>query len=392
MPYFGMRSTTDMVSGERPLAWRLGIMDLYPNANPLLNVITRAKKRKKNSVEYNWWERTYPARETAVTATDVPGALAAGTADTVSVTAGTAKMFVAGDLVENVTKGEQVLVTADPTTDAALAIKRGWGASGSQAAWAEADILRKIAPAHEEGASVPTAVAYEPTKKSNYMEIFRNSTDNTNTALNEELRTGELRKRAQKEALLLHLTEMERAFIEGVPAEEVVSGKVRRSTGGIKHFAGKQTNFSGAITLAGWRTYVYGIMEDGSTEKMWFGGATAMAAFETMFEANSTHFRDVPDTDSFGIAFKRWHGAGGVILFAENKDWTKSAHYDDWAIVTDIDKLEYCYSRDTQWLKNRQNPGDDRNIGEYLTEAGIEVHHGATCHGVMKNVTAFSSP
>lgn len=43
--FLGMRSTNEIPTDERPMQWRVGIIEQYPNANPFQHVITRAGGR-----------------------------------------------------------------------------------------------------------------------------------------------------------------------------------------------------------------------------------------------------------------------------------------------------------------------------------------------------------
>jgi hypothetical protein len=92
------------------------------------------------------------------------------------------------------------------------------------------------------------------------------------------------------------------------------------------------------------------------------------------------------------MSMRKWVGAGGTLYITEEKDFSKSAEYGDWGIVIDPDDLTYMYleGRDTMWLPNRQNPGDDKNIGEWLCEIGLEVRYGTTHFGVIQNATAYA--
>ena len=61
----------------------------------------------------------------------------------------------------------------------------------------------------------PTGVNYDPTKKYNYTQIFRNTLEMTRTASKTRLRTGDQVKEAKRECLELHSIEMEKGFIWG---------------------------------------------------------------------------------------------------------------------------------------------------------------------------------
>lgn len=390
MPVLGMRSTEDLVTGERPLDWRLGISELYPNAIPLCTLIYRIGKKQATDPEFNWFERSYPTREMTVDSSDIPGALAAGTADTVGLASG-AQNCRKFHVIINTRTLEEVLVTADPSTDTSLAIKRGMGSSGSQAAWLENDTVQVIGTAHEEGEDVPLAISYDVTKLNNYCEIFRNSTSNTRTALKTRLRTRALRQRAQKEALLLHETEKEWRFLFGKPWEDTSGDEIKRGTGGLLNYATTHVkDFAGTVTMPTWRAYIYDIFQDGADEKILLAGNGLLETLETMFDATTTHMIDVPATDTFGLNMRKWIGAGGTLYIQEEKLFSKSAAFYDWGVVVDPDRITYKYVDDTTWLPNRQGNGQDRNVGEYLAECGCEFLNAAETMGVIKNATAYS--
>ena len=391
MPVLGLRSTEDLVDGERPLEWRLGISELYPNAIPLCTLIYRTGKRQSSDPQINWFERSYPTRTMTVTATDVPGSGTAGDADTASVTAGEAYNVRKFHVAINTRTLEEILITADPTTNAAIAFKRGMGASGAVGAWQSGDTIQVIGTAHEEGEDLPTAISYDVTKQTNYCEIFRNSTSNTRTALKTRLRTRALRQRAQREALLLHETEKEWRFMFGTPWEDTSGDEIKRGTGGLINYATTHVkDFSGTVTLPTWRAFIYDVFADGSDEKVLLAGNVLLETLETMFDSNSTHMIDVPGTDTFGLNMRRWVGAGGTLYIQEQKLLSKTAAFADWGFVVDLDRITYKYVDDTMWLPNRQGNGQDRNAGEYLTECGLEFLNAADTMGVIKNATAYS--
>jgi hypothetical protein len=390
MAVLGMRSTEDLVDGERPLEWRLGISELYPNAIPLVTLIYRIGKKQSSDPEFNWFERSYPTREMTLDASDIPGQVAVGTADTLGLASGAynARKF---HVLINTRTLEEFLVTADPSSDVALAIKRGMGATGNAPAMLENDTVQVIGTAHEEGEDLPTAISYDVTKEFNYCEIFRNGTSNTRTALKTRLRTRALRQRAQREALLLHETEKEWRFLFGKPWEDTSGDEIKRGTGGLLHYATTHVkDFSGSVTLATWRAYIYDIFQDGSDEKILLAGNGLLETLEAMCDSGSTHMIDVPSTDTFGLNMRKWVGAGGTLYIQEEKLFSKSAAFYDWGVVVDPDRITYKYVDDTTWLPNRQGPGQDRNAGEYLAECGCEFLNAADTMGVIKNGTAFA--
>jgi len=389
MAVLGMRRTIDMVADERPKEWRIGINELNPNAAPLVHLIERVGKERGSDPEFSWWERSYPNRVLTVDSADVPGSVSAGSTDTCAVSSGDAYNVVKGMVLQNVRTEEVVWVTTDPTSSSAIAIYRGVGATGTVAAWQAGDSLVVIGTAAAEGASVPTAISYDVTKLRNYCQTFRRATDNTRIALRTKLRTGDLRRRAQEEAFMLFNTERERAYLFGKPDEITVGNDIVRFTGGLTHFISSHIlDASSGLSLSAFRGFMYDIFEDGSDEKILYATTELMEVLETMFDYNSIHMREVPGTDTFGMTMTRVMMGGGTLFIQHHKDMTKIGKYQGWGIVVDPDKLTQRYVDDVKWLPNRQNPGDDRNIGEYLGDFGLEVHN-EECFGIIKDATTY---
>lgn len=392
--FLGMRTTYDMVTDERPKQWRLGINDQYPNANPFTHLINRLGKTRVVDPEFNWWERSHDVREMTVGTTDTPGAAAAAAADTLDVVTPGADYVRKHSVILNTVTEERVVVTADPSDSISIAIKRGVGATGTQAAWNNGDTLMVIGTAHPEGDTAPKALSFDPTKKTNYCQIFRNSADATRTALATTLRTGNYKKRIQKEALKQHEEDKERAFIFGKPEEYGSSNSIQRFTGGFLHFAtGHIKDFTAGLTLSGWREFLYDVFEDGSDEKILYAGATLIEQLEAMADDNSVHMGDIPTSETFGMNMKRWgQSLGGTLAIMEHKMLTKSTTYADWGIVVDPAFVQYCHVKgaDTTWLPGREGNDADRKTGEYLAECGLEIMFGTTSHGVIKNCNSYS--
>ncbi len=98
----------------------------------------------------------------------------------------------------------------------------------------------------------------------------------------------------------------------------------------------------------------------------------------------------VPSDDTYGIAISQWKMSAGIlnlITHYQLKDGAGGGGFEDYAIALNMRSLNFCYGRNTQYLQNRQNPGDDKVVDEYLTEAGLALRN-ESIHGILKNVTS----
>ena len=384
MATLGMRATNQGDSDERPYAWRKGIANLYPNAAPLIHVMTRASKSTVSDPEFKWFEKQFPQQTLTVN-----GAIADTAETSITVDSGDAYKVRKDHLLRNTRSLETYRVTADPSSATGITVARSVGTTAA-AAISDDDSLIVIGTAHPEGDSVPTSVWYNPSSVTGYCQIFRNSTDQTETARRTNMRTGPIQKEARREALLLHEIDKERAFIFGEASSSESGNSARRTTAGlIEKISTNVTDFSGSVSRSAFNSALADIFVDGSSEKLLLTGKLGMLCLWNMVEAMAWNVYDRTDA-SFGIKINEFVTPFGSLMVTHDKLLTKTQDFSDWALVVDPQYLEYRFvkGRDTDLKKNRQNPGDDRVIDEYLAEIGLAVMHEET-HGVLKNMTAF---
>jgi hypothetical protein len=343
-----MRASNQGQADERPYAWRLGIHNLYKNA-------------------------------------------AAGTTATqMTVNSGDAFKIRKDYLLRNTRTFETFRVTADPSSGTIVNFARSVGTTAA-AAINDDDNFVVLGTAHSEGDPVPTAVWYDPTKIFGACQIFRNSTDQTETARRTDMRTGPISKEARRESLLLHEIDKERAFLFSEYSVSASGNAVRRtSTSVLEKISTNVTDFSGTVTRTSLNSALADIFEDGSQEKLFLGGKATMLTLWNLIESMAWQVYDRTDA-SYGIKINEIVTPFGSLMVTHDKLLTKTTDFSDWAFVLDPEYLSYRFvkGRDTELKKNRQNPGDDRVIDEYLAEIGLEVMHEET-HGVLKNMTAFA--
>jgi hypothetical protein len=381
-----MRTTNLGESNERPYAWRKGIHNLYPNSAPLLHVITRASKQVVSDPQFYHFEKTLP---TQVLQVNDAANIAAGVT-TITVNSGDAYKVRKDHLLRDTRTLETLRVTADPVSGTSISVARSVGTTAA-AQINDDDYLIVIGTAHSEGDPVPTAVWYDPTSITGACQIFRNTTDQTETARRTDMRTGPVSKEARREALLLHEMDKERAFIFGEYSVSASGNAVRRTTAGlIEKISTNVTDFSGVVTRSAFNSALANVFVDGSSEKLMLVGNSGLLTLWNMVESMAWNVYDRTEA-SFGIKINEFVTPFGSLMVVHDKLMTKTTDFSDWALIVDPEYLAYRFvkGRDTELLTNRQNPGDDRVIDEYLAEVGLEVMHEST-HAVMKNMTAYA--
>jgi Family of unknown function (DUF5309) len=384
--FLGLRGTGDFTSDERPKNYREKILQLFPNGEaPLTALLSMLKSQPTDDPEYNWWEKRLPLQRMLAS---VGGALS--TDVTINVDSH-AKDAVKGTVLMNESTGERMYVDQDPTSDTAIHVIRGFGTTAAQAVTA-ADAITIIGSAYAQGAGVPTSRSYSPDKPFNYTQIFRTSLDLTRTARKTRLRwdnTGPYRE-ARREALQLHSIEMEKGFIWGQRYATIGSnGKPLYTTAGVNTFL--ETNIGGAFAVNGAldEETLDILMEDvfryGSNEKLALCGSTFLRALTTLGKRNGT-LNVVPSDRTYGMKVVEYITAFGTLmlknhpLMSQHPTWRKNAQ------ILDVNNLIYRYVDDTMFIPNRQAPGDDLSLDEYMTECGLEVHFEET-HAFISGVT-----
>ena len=98
-----------------------------------------------------------------------------------------------------------------------------------------------------------------------------------------------------------------------------------------------------------------------------------------------------PTSTTFGMQFVTWQTPYGVLQIKQHPLLSNNATFQSWGFIFDPARIVYRYlrNRDTQYLENRQSPGDDVTTNEFLSECGLELQF-EQAHGIFKNAVAFA--
>jgi len=390
----GIRHTDNFVSDQRPKNWREGILQLEPNGMaPLTGLTSGLKNESTDDPEFNWWTKTLQDQRLVADSDET-----SSTTD-ISVTEDAQKL-VQNHLLYVEDTDEIMRVSSDPSSDTSIPVERGF--AGTTAAALDAGTgsgtnpnLLVIGSAFEEGANAPTGLNFDPVKLYNYTQIFRNAIEATRTATKTRLRTGDQVREAKREALQYHSIEMERAFFWGSRFEGTQNSKPIRTTGGIHYWVSNNAssnvvNRGGTATdMEQLETWMNEMFRWGSQEKMAFAGNKAMLTIQQIVRKNAS-YELVQGQKEFGMNVTRLVSPFGTLvlkthpLFNYSTGGTNNSGdyygFNSSLYVLDMDNLRYRYlsDSDTQYKPDRQSNDLDGMKSEYLTEAGIELHHPET--------------
>lgn len=400
--FLGMRGSGDFsVTGQRPENWREMILYLYPNGKaPLTAIMSMMKSEKTDDPIFHWFEKELDGQRVAVTGLYEDTGLSDAWANGEELAAGTSvyvKMAAAG--LDTFKVGHVIMLTNGTQTSGAFRItgfitaKTAAGASSYLTVkltetytmnGATYDVAWVVGTAHSEGDTSGSSIMYDPTEKSNYTQIFRNSLEQTRTAAKTRLRTGDSVKTAKKEALELHSMEMEKAFIFNAAkyATTGTNGKPLRVSAGLRGLI--TTNKADFTTASGTSTWAAGgedwfearleeVFRYGSEEKLMLCGSGAIVGINALAKANAT-YQLQPMTTSYGIKVVQWVTPFGVLNLKTHPLMTLEPTTRNTGVIIDPKFLTYRFVDDTTYKPNIQANDLDGEKSEYLTEAGLELH------------------
>lgn len=380
----GMRGSGSWSSDERPKNYREMILYLYPNAKaPMMALLSKLSSESVNDPEFKVFVKGLPTQRAMV---NVAGYNNTDNPVTITLhTTGDYTFFKAGHVVMNERTLEVMWVTAAAANT--LTCKRAVG-SASLVAGLEHDGIVIIGTANEEGGDTPVAKMYDPTVVTNYTQIFRNSVNMTNTARATKLRTGDQIKNAQKECMLLHHIEMEKAFLFGVAKEDTTGSQPKRTTAGLLSFVTSNTLdcTSTDLGIDAWEDFLEDVFAYGSNQKLLLCGSRVVNCINKLARINST-VTVAPKESTYGMAIWSYLTPFGELLMKTHPLLSENPTFTKWGFIVDAQQLRYrpLEGRDTKYLPNRQGSGIDGVLDEYLTEAGLECRFQET-HAVIKNL------
>jgi len=407
--FLGMRGNDDWATNQRPKNWRQGILYLFPNGDaPLTALLSVAKEERVDDPEYNWWDKGLAAQAGTVASVYLEASLTneytTGGADGDTLYAKVA-LAVANEFRE----GHVVLLrntsnyTDDTVAKVTGVLKNGASsyiacklleADATTTGIADCDRILIIGNLNAEGAAMPDAIAYDPTRYYNYTQIFRSPLDITRTARRTRLRTGDAYKEAKREALQLHSVEMEKAFLWGIRTENTGdNSKPERTTwglidfirdsGGVSSNYTTEADFNDVAWIDGGEEWLDAQLEEifryGSEERMAFCGSTALLAIARIVKEYG-NYEFGPSTTSYGIRLREWVTPFGSIMLKRHPLFSYETTNRRQIVIFDPADLRYRFIDDTTFYDDpaKKNTGWTRRDGtkeEWLTECGLEMHH-----------------
>ena len=380
----GLRGTGDWGTDERPKNFREYILWRDPNGMaPLTALLSKMGSESTNDPEFSWWEEQLNLTRVQSDATG-----ASATSTSLGLTGGGLDL-VPGDLLlvekaDAATFDNEIVEVSSVTSDTAIVIKRAQAGTSGAATGASA-FLTKIGNRFAEGTTSPSVSTRNPTKLSNYCQIFKTAYELTETTKITHARTGDPLKNDKKRKAFDHAVAMELAFLFGAKNETTGSnGKPMRTTAGLRRFITTNvTVFSTTPTVNTFLDAVYPVFDySGSgagNERIVFAGNGALNALNKMVHTNSaTRVNYNGKVDAFGMKLMEYQLPQGMLYIRSHPLLNTHARYTNSMFIIDPSALRYRYLRDTKPQDKIQAPDADTHKGQWLTECGLEVQHERT--------------
>lgn len=380
-------STGNILAGARIRDVSKKIHEVDPSAAPFTLFFAKADSKVALNPKFEWQEKGLPERWLKIN-----DASASATDTTIDVDTPGGDYVRPGAVLRNVRTGENMRVTSSTAT--VLTVVRaidGDGTTGT--AFADNDDLLIIGSIYAENADVPTVHSYQETQPFNYTQIFRRSYGASGTLTASALYSGNTRTHQAMENARDFRILLEESFIYGEKTSTSAESDAapRRSTGGILQFATATQAMGGTMTESELETFTQTafLATGGSSEKFLAASGTAVSVIDQLAAAR---LQVVPKEKTYGVGITRWvtaHGELNIVKHRLLESGTITADgYDGHMIAIDPKKIGYRYleGRNIQLLKDRQGPGIDGWIDEYLAEVGWEVRN-PTTHLVGTGIT-----
>lgn len=379
MAFAGLRGTGDWAADQRPKNFREMILWRQPNGQaPLTALMSKMKKEEVDDPEFSWWEQ-----ELSITRVQVNGVMNTTTTTAVVVDANALEL-VPGDVLLIETSDAstaEIVVVNGVTSDTAFDVLRGQ-AGTSAAAIPDNTFITRIGSAHAEGSGAPGVSNRNPTKKTNYAQIFKTAYEITNTAKKTRTRTGDPLKNDKKVKMFEHASNQELAYLFGKPFETTGSnGKPKRFCGGLRHFITSnvtvftttptETTFLNAVTP------VFDFDGGAGTERIILGGNGALMSLNKLAKAGAQVRMDSV-VKLYGMQLQRWIIPQGTFLLRSHPLMNVHSRYTNSMFIIDPTAIKYRPFRDTTPQDDIGLKSDDTTKGQWLTEAGIELEHERT--------------
>lgn len=389
MPATILTGVTDdnvILSNRRVVDMDNVIAQLEPDEAPLTTMIQKLSSRPAKSQKVEWLADQLMPRLTTLN----NGGNVTAVATTFTVAAGTGSYFRAGDILR-MSNGENVKVTSVATDT--LTVVRSIGAVAAAIITDSTDVI-KIGNASAEGATLGTIKSTKQVAWSNYCQIQRDPFGFTNTLIESDLYGGKEPEYEAKKKMIEHKRQIENTLFFGQRDLDTSGSTPIGYCGGLVDFISTNITASvGTLSQSGFETFLRSAFRYGSRNKVLFASPIVMSALASFPLGKLSPNDTGGNTKDWGVSLSSYRaGSGATIQIMEKRDWqdfsTANNQVGGWAVLVDMDDVQYRPLRATKLLPNRQANDEDATKQEYLTEYSFQLGNEQN-HAILKGVTGY---
>lgn len=374
-------AATPMITRKYDVADAISLLDV--NSYPLLAILTNAgkdpvtkegkamKKVETTDPQFKWFEDEFGKRQLTGSSTVDPDG------GNLTVT-GQSQYLQAGDVIVVAAQKWVFQVLSISDADTVVVGAELGGATGS-AASAAGDVWL-IGNANEEGAGLRDIKSTIAAEIYNYCQIFRTPIGITETAKNTKTWTKENDFDFQRRKKgIEHMVDIERAFLFGKRGIVTTGTHPKRFSAGILSRISTYAT-AGVDTESEFESWLESLFAHGNPEKYLFSSAPVVSMINGWAKGK---LQIMPKEKTYGLKITTYESPHGTLHIIKHPLLTGTT-YGNYAVGLDMECLTYRYlsNRDTKLLTNRQAPGEDSQVDEYLSEVGLQMEQEKR-HAVM---------
>ncbi len=384
MAFAGIRGTGSWGTDERPTNFREGILWKQPNGNaPLYALTAKVKKETTNDPQISWWEETLSVPRPIMDAT---GASATSTA--FGLVSGGLDL-VPGDLLlvektEVAAYDNEIVMVSSVTSDTAIVVKRAQAGTTGAATGVSAPLTR-IGNAMEEAGNSPSQSSRNPTKVSNFCQIFKTKVGISESAEATHARTGDPFKNDKKRKAFDHSASLEFSFFWGKKAETTGPGgfplrfmdgvRTRLSTN-VKVYTTTPTESDFLDTT--YPMFNYNVNSGAGSERIVFCGNGFLNSLNKLAKnSTSTRINFDGTLKLYGMELQKWQLPQGTFAIKSHPLFNVHPRFNYSAFFLDFSNFIYTplKGRDTKFEDHIEANDADAHLGQWLSEVTLETHH-----------------
>jgi len=292
-------------------------------------------------------------------------------------------------MLRNMRTGEQLFVTATPTT-ATIAVKPNYPTCSGGAAQLATDLIMILGTAMETGSSPVDRVSLDPERDYNYIEHMRRGWDVSGRVQAIDLYGDGALQFARESNIREFLKQRERKFLFGKRSKTVSTANgvgTITTTGGLRYFmdAGgsstPQRDFSGIpMTKAEWDDFLKDAFFHGSSKKLMICGWNIMSIIDDWAD---NKLQAVQGAKEYGLTIKRYESTYGTLDIMPHKAWTNEWGMNAEAWIVELENLKRrglggrsdIALTTTRGSDNLQGEGEDATKQEMQVEDGLEFRN-----------------